>query len=84
MADEIQDQDRRSERARIIADIEEADQVRANPARHDEEGPAGAHSAGDTLGGDRPPTGNDGTTGGDALSGDAGLNESDDVAPEGD
>jgi hypothetical protein len=34
---------------------------------------AGAHAAGDTLGGDAPPDGTDGSLGADTPAGDAGL-----------
>lgn len=37
------------------------------------DGPEGPHSAGDTLGGSQAPTGNDGTMGAGAPSGDASL-----------
>jgi hypothetical protein len=40
-------------------------------------GPAGPHSAGDTLGGADAPTGNDGTLGADAPAGDASLAQAD-------
>lgn len=61
-------------------EVEEAEDQQGRPPRDAQ----GAHAAGDALGGDRLPTGNDGTMGGSAPAGDASLNESNDVAPEGD